>query len=91
MMLSTPVGNSKITQMIACASASLLVALSPLGSTAAAQTAPTPTLSVPDFTSIVAKTGRSVVNISTTESVPARRPLLVTYINFPYDIHRFAV
>lgn len=88
-MLSTSVGNSKITQMIACASASLFVALSPLGSVATAQTAPTPTLSVPDFTSIVAKTEGSVVNIRTTESVPMRGPGMGPNNNDPYDMFRW--
>ena len=88
-MLSTPVGNSKIKRMMVCASTSLLVALSPLGSVATAQPTPAPVLSVPDFTSVVAKTEGSVVNIRTTEAVPVRNPAMGPNSNDPYDMFRW--
>lgn len=88
-MLSTSIGNSKITRMIVCASTSLFVALSPLSSVATAQPGPAPTLSVPDFTGVVAKTEGSVVNIRTTESVPVRGPGLGPNNNDPYDMFRW--
>ncbi|KAA0888579.1 Do family serine endopeptidase [Pusillimonas sp. ANT_WB101] len=74
-MLSDYLGNSKLKRFAVCASASLLVACSSVGAetTAPVVTAtPVPVLSVPDFTSVVAKTEGSVVNIRTTEAVPVR-------------------
>ncbi len=88
-MLSTHVGNSKIKRMMACASASLLLAVSPLGGVASAQTAAVPTLTVPDFTAVVDKTEGSVVNIRTTESVPVRNPAMGPNGNDPYDMFRW--
>ncbi len=88
-MLSTHAGNNKIKRMVACASASLLVLVSPLGGVASAQTTPVPTLTVPDFTAVVAKTENSVVNIRTTESVPVRNPAMGPNGNDPYDMFRW--
>jgi serine protease Do len=89
MMLSTYVANSKLKRLVAGASIGVLVALAPLGSIASAQNAQTPTLSVPDFTSIVAKTEGSVVNIRTTEAVPVRGPGMGPNSNDPYEMFRW--
>ncbi len=88
-MLSTQAGNSKIKRMVVCASASLMLAFSTLGGVVSAQTAPIPTLTVPDFTAVVSKTEASVVNIRTTESVPVRNPALGPNGNDPYDMFRW--
>lgn len=89
MMLFTHIGDSKIKRIMAGASASLLLAFAPLGGVASAQTTPVPTLTVPDFTSVVDKTEGSVVNIRTTESVPVRNPAMGPNGNDPYDMFRW--
>lgn len=88
-MLFTHAGNSRIKRMVAGASASLLLAFAPLGGVATAQTVTAPTLTVPDFTAVVAKTEGSVVNIRTTESVPVRNPAMGPNGNDPYDMFRW--
>ncbi|NYT62210.1 DegQ family serine endoprotease [Alcaligenaceae bacterium] len=88
-MLFTQAGNNKIKQMMAGASAGLLIAVASLSSAASAQTTVVPTLAVPDFTSVVAKTEGSVVNIRTTEAVPVRNPSMGPNGNDPYDMLRW--
>lgn len=77
-MLTSHLGNNKVKLTIARASFSVLLACTAVAPAAWAQTAPAsatvPVLSVPDFTSVVAKTEESVVNIRTTEAVPVRGP-----------------
>src|SRR5690606_22997377 len=89
MMLSTYLGNGKVKRLFACASVSLLVACATIGGVGNAQTAAAPTLTVPDFTQVVAKTEGSVVNIRTTESVPMRNPAMGPNSNDPYDMFRW--
>src|SRR3546814_13396882 len=50
---------------------------------------PAPALSMPDFTSIVAKTEGSVVNIRTTEAVPVRPTIGGPDSNDPYNMFRW--
>ncbi|OYV48477.1 MAG: hypothetical protein B7X10_03010, partial [Burkholderiales bacterium 21-58-4] len=70
---------------MATASVSALLAFSAVGG-AHAQ-APVPTLALPDFTSVVAKTEGSVVNIRTTEAVPVRaRGLAHARRSFPSTV-----
>lgn len=88
-MLSTYLGNGKVKRLLACASASLLVACAAIGGVGNAQTTTVPTLSVPDFTQVVAKTEGSVVNIRTTEAVPMRNPAMGPNSNDPYDMFRW--
>ncbi len=91
-MLSTYLGNGKIKRVIACASASLLVACTAVGAVSSAQSAQdaaVPTLSVPDFTQVVAKTEGSVVNIRTTEAVPVRNPIMGPNGTDPYEMFRW--
>ncbi|HWK72139.1 Do family serine endopeptidase [Pollutimonas sp. M17] len=88
-MLSAYLGNGKVKRLIACASASLLVACAAIGGVGNAQTASAPTLSVPDFTQVVAKTEGSVVNIRTTEAVPMRNPAMGPNSNDPYEMFRW--
>jgi serine protease Do len=87
-MLSAHTGNKSLKRLIACATASLLVACTGVGAVASADTTPAPTLSVPDFTQVVAKTEGSVVNIRTTEAVPVR-PRLGPNTNDPYEMFRW--
>jgi serine protease Do len=89
MMLSTYLGNGKVKRLIACATASLLVACAAIGGVGNAQTTAVPTLSVPDFTQVVAKTEGSVVNIRTTEAVPMRNPAMGPNSNDPYEMFRW--
>jgi len=88
-MLRTYTGNSRIKRWVACASASVLMALTAFAPAASAQTAAVPTLTVPDFTAVVDKTERSVVNIRTTEAVPVRNPALGPNSNDPYEMFRW--
>nr|WP_233155059.1 DegQ family serine endoprotease [Candidimonas nitroreducens] len=72
---------------MASASLSALLAFSAAG---AAQAQPAaPTLALPDFTSVVAKTEKSVVNIRTTEAVPVRPQGIGPDSNDPYDMFRW--
>lgn len=89
MMHSIQAGNHKIRRMVAGASAGLLIAVASLGGVASAQTAAVPTLTVPDFTAVVAETEGSVVNIRTTEAVPVRGPSAGPNGNDPYDMLRW--
>src|SRR3546814_20084033 len=50
---------------------------------------PAPALSMPDFTSIVAKTEGSVVNTRTTEAVPVRPTIGGPDSNDPYNMFRW--
>src|SRR5690606_5001141 len=88
MMLSNYLGNGKVKRLFACASASLLVACATIGGVGNAQTA-APTLTVPDFTQVVARTEGSVVNIRTTEAVPVRNPAMGPNSNDPYEMFRW--
>jgi serine protease Do len=65
--------DSRIRRIIASVSTGVLLAFS-VAAPSFAETAPAPVLSLPDFTSVVAKTEGSVVNIRTTEAVPVRSP-----------------
>ncbi|HEU0230609.1 MAG TPA: DegQ family serine endoprotease [Burkholderiaceae bacterium] len=75
-MLSTSMADSRLKRIIASVSTGVLLAFSVAGAPSYAETAPAPApvLSLPDFTSVVAKTEGSVVNIRTTEAVPVRSP-----------------
>ncbi|TAL91485.1 MAG: Do family serine endopeptidase [Candidimonas sp.] len=86
-MFSTHAADSKIRRIMATASVSALLAFSAVGG-AHAQ-APVPTLALPDFTSVVAKTEGSVVNIRTTEAVPVRAQGMGPNSNDPYDMFRW--
>lgn len=88
-MLSAYLGNDKIKRMIVCASASVLVACSAVGAVTAQSTAAVPTLSVPDFSQIVAQSEGSVVNIRTTEAVAVRNPGMGPNSNDPYEMFRW--
>ncbi|MYN13715.1 Do family serine endopeptidase [Pusillimonas sp. TS35] len=88
-MLSAQLRNSRLKRFAGVVSVSLLVACSAVGAATSVEsgaTVPTPTLSVPDFTQVVAKTENSVVNIRTTEAVPVRPRLNP---NDPYDMFRW--
>ena len=95
MMLTTWKPDSGIRRAIASASLGVGLAFTMLAPGAYAQSAATtpgnavPTLSIPDFTSVVAKTEGSVVNIRTTESVPVRNPSLGPNSNDPYEMFRW--
>lgn len=52
-------------------------------------TTSTPTMALPDFTSIVAKTEGSVVNIRTTEAIPVRTPTGGPNGDDPYNMFRW--
>lgn len=92
-MLSISAADNRFGRKLASASTSLLFAFAMLGGMAQAQTpaptSPAPTLSVPDFTGVVAKTEGSVVNIRTTEAVPVRNPMAGPNSNDPYDMFRW--
>ncbi|NYT65930.1 Do family serine endopeptidase [Alcaligenaceae bacterium] len=93
-MLTTPLGNSKIKRTIVRASFSALLACAAVAPTAWAEAVPAqvavPVLAVPDFTSVVANTEVSVVNIRTTEAVPVRGPRAGgPGGNDPYDMFRW--
>lgn len=92
-MLTTPSGNSKMKRTIVRASLSVLLACA-AAPTVWAEAVPAqvavPVLAVPDFTSVVAKTEVSVVNIRTTEAVPVRSPMSGgPGGNDPYDMFRW--
>ncbi len=87
MMYSTHAAGSKIRRIMATASVSALLAFSAVGG-AQAQS-PAPVLALPDFTSVVAKTEGSVVNIRTTEAVPVRAQGMGPNSNDPYDMFRW--
>lgn len=53
-----------------------------------AQSTAAPTIVLPDFTEIVEKTEKSVVNIRTTESIPVR-PAMGGRDGDPYDLFRW--
>ncbi|AEC20226.1 serine protease [Pusillimonas sp. T7-7] len=88
-MFSTYLGKNKLKRILAAASASLLVACSAVGAAGSEQAAPVPTLSVPDFTQVVAETEGSVVNIRTTEAVPVRSNRMGPNSNDPYEMFRW--
>ena len=88
-MFSTYLGPNQFKKILAAASAGLLVACTAVGATGSEQSAPVPTLSVPDFTQVVAKTEGSVVNIRTTESVPVRSNRMGPGGNDPYEMFRW--
>src|SRR3546814_18116581 len=89
MMFSTYLGKNKFKKILAAASASLLVACSAVGAAGSEQAAPVPTLSVPDFTQVVAETEGSVVNIRTTEAVPVRSNRMGPNSNNPSELFRW--
>jgi len=91
MMLSAYTSNGKIKRLLACASATLLVACTTIGAVTSAQptSTPVPVLAVPDFTQVVADTEGSVVNIRTTEAVPVRNPAMGPNSNDPYEMFRW--
>src|SRR5690606_27788014 len=88
-MFSTDLGQNKFKSLLAAASVSLLVACSAVGATSNDQAAAAPTLSVPDFTQVVAQTEGSVVNIRTTEAVPVRSSRMGPNSNDPYEMFRW--
>ncbi len=93
-MLTTQSGNSKIKRTIVRASFSALLACAAVAPSVWAETVPTqvavPVLAVPDFTTVVANTEVSVVNIRTTEAVPVRGPRAGgPGGNDPYDMFRW--
>ncbi|NYT85539.1 Do family serine endopeptidase [Pollutimonas harenae] len=88
-MFSTYLGQNKFKKILAAASASLLVACSAVGAASSEQATPVPTLSVPDFTQVVAETENSVVNIRTTEAVPVRTGRSGPNSNDPYEMFRW--
>src|SRR3546814_20500649 len=87
-MLSTCVVDSKIRRIMVSVSAGVLLAFSAIGAPSYAEATPAPALSMPDFTSIVAKTEGSVVNIRTTEAVPVRPTIGGPDSNDPYNMFR---
>lgn len=93
MMLSISATDNRFGRKVASVSTGLLLAFAMLGGMAQAQTpaqtSPAPTLSLPDFTEVVAKTEGSVVNIRTTEAVPVRNPMAGPNSNDPYDMFRW--
>ncbi|NYT38330.1 Do family serine endopeptidase [Allopusillimonas soli] len=93
-MPKASIGKLSVKRLLASASVGLLVACTAVGavtseSPKAGASAPAPTLSVPDFTKVVAETEGSVVNIRTTEAVPVRRPGMGPNSNDPYDMFRW--
>ncbi|HEX7387240.1 MAG TPA: DegQ family serine endoprotease [Castellaniella sp.] len=64
-----------VKRVVAGAAAGLMMA-AVLPATAAQAETSIPTVALPDFTSVVAETEGSVVNIRTTEAVPVRRPTM---------------
>ena len=63
-----------VKRAVTCTAASLLLVASVLTGTAYAEAPPTPTITLPDFTQVVANTEGSVVNVRTTEAVPVSQP-----------------
>ncbi len=88
-MLSATLKRSAFKRLLACASASLLVACTTVGAVTSTDATPAPTLAVPDFTQVVAKTESSVVNIRTTEAVPVRPRVGGPNGSDPYDMFRW--
>lgn len=88
-MLSAHSRKSTIKRLLACASVSLFVACSAVSAAGTPDTAPAPTLTLPDFTQVVAKTEGSVVNIRTTEAVAVRPRVGGPNGNDPYDMFRW--
>jgi serine protease Do len=74
---------------MASASAGVLLAFAGLSGQSYAETTPVPTLSIPDFSGIVAKTEGSVVNIRTTEAVSVPTSPLGPNSQDPYDMFRW--
>jgi serine protease Do len=72
---------------MASVSTGVLLAFCAAGAPSFAKEAPAPVMSMPDFTSVVAKTEGSVVNIRTTEAVPVRSPGPGT--DDPYNMFRW--
>ncbi|HEY9278872.1 MAG TPA: DegQ family serine endoprotease [Eoetvoesiella sp.] len=88
-MPSTFMPKQKIRQIMGAVSVGAVLAFAPLGAAVHAQTTPVPTLSIPDFSSIIAKTEGSVVNIRTTEAVPVRQSPMGPNGTDPYDMFRW--
>ena len=88
MTLSTYVPKNNIRYLLGAVSVGLALGFGSLSGAVHAQTTPVPTLSVPDFSGIVAKTEGSVVNIRTTEAVAVRSPMGPNS-NDPYDMFRW--
>lgn len=89
-MLSTYVVDGKVKRIIVSLSAGVLLAFTALGPVSFAQPKAAQTLSnLPDFTSVVAETEGSVVNIRTTEAVPVRNPAMGPDSEDPYDMFRW--
>lgn len=86
-MFPTLAADRRIKRIMASASLSALLAFSAAGVAQAQPSAPT--LALPDFTSVVAKTEKSVVNIRTTEAVPVRPQGIGPDSNDPYDMFRW--
>lgn len=86
-MFPTLAADRRIKRIMASASLSALLAFSAAGVAQAQPSAPT--LALPDFTSVVAKTEKSVVNIRTTEAVPVRPQGIGPNSNDPYDMFRW--
>ncbi len=84
-----------IKLILGSATACLVLAMAALAGTAtvkaqpAPAVTPAPVLALPDFTSVVAKTEGSVVNIRTTESVSVRPPGMGGPGTDPYDMFRW--
>ncbi len=87
MMPVTSSVKSHLKAAVAGAAVAAVVGLAALGGSVQAQSSPAPTLALPDFTQVVARTEGSVVNIRTTESVPVRSPGMRG--NDPYDMFRW--
>src|SRR5690606_25610861 len=88
-MSFTYLGKNKFKRILAAASAGLLVACSAVGAASNEQQTSVPSLSVPDFTQVVAQTEGSVVNIRTTEAVPVRSSPMGPNSNDPYEMFRW--
>jgi len=79
-----------LARLVLGAALALPVALSiPLAVPAAQAQAAPPTLALPDFTEIIARTEASVVNIRTTETVRTRRPGRPGPGGDPYELFRW--
>src|SRR5690554_6789001 len=87
MMLTRYIYQRSFKGLAAFMWVSLMLSLAALTGPAVAQSSSAPTLSLPDFTEIVAKTEASVVNIRTTEAVRVRNR--GSRGNDPYDMFRW--
>jgi serine protease Do len=87
-MFFTSLANNRVKRWLACASAGFLVACVSAPSFAETQ-APTPTVTLPDFTQVVQKTEPAVVNIRTTATVPVRSSPMGPNGTDPYEMFRW--